>query len=163
MQDTRQIEILIKGGKTETTPKEQQVEQDNDALNNAESNDELSNIIGNQVFEYMKNELVNIAQYEINKHYTLADDYKGRQSLGVALNITKKAISVGTSIYKGFQWGGPLGAAVVAVEQGITLSIQIAQNYETQRIELQNMEFKLSFSRERAGYSLTDGSVGRNK
>lgn len=120
--------------------------------------------------DQIKGMVINEAKYQINMHYNLTDDYLGQQRLNIALNVVEKVASIGLSIYTGAKLGakaGPWGAVAGGLIAG-TLSIaslgqQINHNYEQERIRLNQMDANLSFNRQRAGYSLTAGSIGENR
>lgn len=113
--------------------------------------------------ERIKGVVVDEFHYQLDKYYYLNDNYLGQQSKNIATNMISRGVSVGKSVAGGFVVGGPAGAAVMAVVEGIKLGQDIYHNYEKQRIKLKQMDEQLSFNRERAGFSLTAGVTGVNK
>jgi len=118
----------------------------------------------------VKNMAINEAKYQINKYFMLTNDYLGQQSMNIALNVINKALDFGTTIYFGAKMGakaGPAGAiAGVVLAAGVSIIStvqQISHNYEQERIKLNQMDAQLQFNRQRAGYSLTAGSIGENR
>ena len=118
----------------------------------------------------VKGMVINEAKYQINKYFQLTDDYLGQQNLNIALNVVNKVWNTGLSVFAGAKVGasaGPIGAVAGAVLMASVSTIgtlqQISHNYEQERIKLNQMNVNLSFNRQRAGYSLTAGSIGENR
>lgn len=106
---------------------------------------------------------INEAKYQLNKYFRLTDNYLGQQNMNIALGIVNRVANFGLSVASGFMIGGIPGAIVTA---GIDITkniLEIAHNYEQENINLQKMDNQLQFNRQRAGYSLTSGSIGENK
>lgn len=119
-------------------------------------------VLLHEAYNYAKEELVQIANYELNKHFSLKDDYIAQRNLSIAKSIISKGASMGTAIASGFATGGIVGGAAAIAGATATLGIEIAQNYDQENVRLRQMNAQLEFSRQRAGYSLTSGSVGEN-
>lgn len=113
--------------------------------------------------EELKQIAISEATYEIGKYMRLTDNYFGQQNLNIAKNIVNRASNIGMSIAGGFVVGGPFGAIAAAAVSAVNLGVDIYQNYDQQNIRLRQMDTNLSFNRQRAGYSLTAGSVGENR
>ena len=119
----------------------------------------------------LKNIVVGEAKYEINRYFQLNDDYFGQQNMNIALNVMNKVVDVGSSIYTGAQLGysvGGVAGAVVGAIVGAGVSavstlMEVDRNYNRQTITLNKMDAQLQFNRQRAGYSLTAGSIGENR
>lgn len=138
------------------TPKEKSKGNDKSNLTS------VTTVLLHEAYNYAKEELVQIANYEISKYFSLKDDYIGQRNLSIAKNVISKGSSMGTAIASGFATGGVIGGAVAIVGTTATLGIEIAQNYDQESIRLRQLNAQLEFSRQRAGYSLTSGSVGEN-
>lgn len=123
-----------------------------------------------KAYNQAKGIVIGEAKYQISKYFQLTDNYLGEQDLNVALNVIGKVWEVGLSIYAGIKIGkkyGPAGAiAATAIAVGATVvntAMQVAHNYEQERIQLNQMNAQLEFNRQRAGYALTAGSIGENR
>ena len=66
------------------------------------------------------------------------------------------------SIATGFMIGGPVGAVAMGSLNIASQGLGVFKAIDQQNIKLAQLDEQLGFTRERAGYSLTDGSVGRN-
>lgn len=118
----------------------------------------------------IKSITVDEVMYQLHKYYELSDNYLGRQNMDISLDIINKAWNIGTSMVFGAKlgskagWAGAIvGAAIAGGISAIQLSQQVSHNYEQQNIRLTQMDAQLSFNRQRAGYSLTAGSIGENR
>lgn len=160
MADTREIVITIKGSGETTT---QTDKPDNPNPKDSSNIKKSTSILLNQTYQRLKSEISSEVNYEIDKHFRLSDNYIGQRNFNNAKQVINKAVSFGTSIATGFAIGGPVGAVGAFVVQTISLGIDIYQNYDQENINLRQMEAQLSYTRERAGYSLTSGSIGENK
>lgn len=136
-----------------------------DAVNTAV----LSNMIKRTAKQFL-NMTIGETKYQLNKYFNLTDNYLAKQDLNIALNIINKVWDTGASIYAGIKVGsaaGPAGSvvgAILAASVSLVSTVQqINHNYEQQQINLNKMDVQLQFNRQRAGYSLTAGSVGENR
>ena len=107
-------------------------------------------------------------KYQINRHFRLTDDYISQQNLNIALGVvskTKNAALGALGTFKALGGGGAgiLGAITAAGIAVVQTGVQIVHNYEEEKLRLNKMNAELSFNRQRAGYSLTAGSVGENR
>lgn len=165
MPETRRIVITIRHGKgkrpTPSSPKptpspkaKRVVEDKGTSIGTA--------VLANQVYENVKAMLKQTAEYEIGKYFDTKNDYVSKRDLSEALTYINMASSIATAAYVGFQTGGPVGAAIGA---GLVLSHQALNAslaLERQRMAVERADAQLSFSRDRAGFSLTAGSRGEN-
>ena len=101
--------------------------------------------------------------YFIQRHFQLADDYQGQRSYVRAKNVILKSVSIGTSGVAAFATLGPAGAAVAVGIAVSSVVVDIANNYIDQADTIRKMDAQLSYTRVRAGYSLTAGSVGEDR
>lgn len=138
--------------------------------NNSELNTAVMALLLKKAVNQVKSISINEAIYQLHKYFQLTDDYLGRQNMDIALNIINKVWDVGVSIYAGAKigskagWAGAVfGAALAAGVSGVQIAQQISHNYEQERIRINQMDMQLSFNRQRAGYSLTAGSIGENR
>ena len=107
--------------------------------------------------------LLSEALYEVNKYFDLTDNVEGKRNLNIAMGIVHRGTNVLTSTLIGAQIGGVPGAVVGFVASSINEAINIYQGYDQQNIQLRQLNTQLEYTRERAGYSLTSGSIGENK
>lgn len=122
----------------------------------------VTSVLLHEAYNYAKQEVISIASYEINKYFTLTDDYIGQRNLSVAKSVISKAVGIGTTIGAGFATGGVVGGAIAIIGSGVTLATDIYQNYDNERIKLMQQNAQLAYSRQRLGYSLTSESIGEN-
>ena len=107
--------------------------------------------------------LLSEALYEVNKYFDLTDNVEGKRNLNIAVGMVHRGATVLTSTLIGAQIGGVPGAVVGFVASSINEAINIYQGYDPQNIQLRQLNTQLEYTRERAGYSLTSGSIGENK
>ena len=108
-------------------------------------------------------DVYNTAMDYANFNLMVADDYRGQRLLAHA----KTAVSIGSrlvgSTAVGWAIGGLPGAvagfAISVAEQGIDM----AKNLRDQDFQLSVTNKELDFSRVRAGYAITSGSIGEDK
>lgn len=148
----------VPGKKTTPKPPEQGNSQNEDRSNLSS----MSTILLHEAYRYAKQDIMKVAQYELSKYFNLRDDYIGQRNMNVAKNVISKTVGMGTAVAGGFMVGGPIGATIAAVGTMATLGIEIAQNYDQENIRLRQMNAQLSYSRQRAGYSLTSDSIGED-
>lgn len=122
----------------------------------------FSTYIKNEALSYAKDIIKSQTEFYINRYFNLTDDYIGQRNTNIAKNIINKSITGLTTIATGFAMGGPIGASIAAVGFALTLGLDIANNYIEQGDKLRQMNYQLDFSRVRAGFSLTSGSIGEN-
>lgn len=111
----------------------------------------------------IKGLVVSEANYQINKHFTLTDNYLGQQNLNIALNVINKVWNTGLSIYTGYKVAGVPGAVAAAGVSVLSIAQQIYHNYEQEKINISKMNAQLKFNRQRSDYSLTAGARGENR
>lgn len=107
--------------------------------------------------------LLSEALYEANKYFDLTDNVEGKRNLNIAVGMVHRGATVLTSTLIGAKIGGVPGAVVGFVASSISEAINIYQGYDPQNIQLRQLNTQLEYTRERAGYSLTSGSIGENK
>lgn len=129
-----------------------------------------SSVLANQVFQYIKQQVVTEAKYQINKYFVTHDDYVGQRNMNIALGLVGDAVSFGSSIASGAITGsvfGPVGTAVGAVvgamTSALTKGIGVYNTLDSQSLLVSQNNAQLAFTRQRSGYSLTSGSTGENK
>ena len=113
--------------------------------------------IGNSV----KNVTIGYATYAINRNFKLTDNYLGQQNLNIAKSIAGKFEKIGMATASGAMMGGGVGAIAALVVSTITTAIETG--FDVWNIQLRQMDAQLQYSRQRAGYSLTAGSIGENR
>lgn len=118
--------------------------------------------VARSAISYVKNLVVDSAEYAINRNFQLTDDYIGKRNVSIAINMVNRVSQLGMSIATGFMIGGPVGAVVGGVGNVAIQGLGVFKAIDQQNIKLAQLDEQLGFTRERAGYSLTDGSVGRN-
>lgn len=165
MADLRQVEVIFKVGGGETAEKKPSEKIKSGTKNKVQEQktDYVGATLVSQAWGYVKADITKIANYEINKWFSLNDDYIGQRNLTNALNVVNRAKNTAASIAAGIVLGGAVGGVIAAVGSFITLGIDIAQNIDRQNIALRQMDAQLSYQRQRAGYSLTSGRIGEDK
>lgn len=123
------------------------------------------NVIAYQAYSLVKQQIKTMAMYEINKYFSLTENYTAQQNMNNALTAISKVASFGTTVVGGAMTGsalGPYGAAagaiVAAVGWTVNESIQVYQRFDQQRRDLATMNTQSQFQLTRMG--LVDG--GRN-
>ena len=157
----KEIIIRIVNDTTGSTTEESgtQEEVKTSTTSKQKSSNILANITAKSIYDRYKGYAVQVVNYEINKYMNLSDSYMASQNLDIAKNISGKLLSIGMA----YIIGGPVLGTLNLIGQVIGTGIQTYQNYDQERIKLRQMEKQLSYSRERAGYSLTSGSIGENR
>ena len=117
----------------------------------------------NKGVSYLENVLVGEVKYQINRYFSLTDNYLGQQDLRIALSVLNKIGGIVSSTIMAGSVAGPAGAIITLIGSLTTTAQSIYHNYDQQIIQLAKMNAQLEFNRERSGYSLTAGSRGENK
>lgn len=118
----------------------------------------------------LKGVLINNTVKHVNWYYKMHDNYIAQEQLNIATGIIGKAASAGATIM-GFATvgaaagpvGAVVGAAIGTAVAGINIGLDIYGNYIRERLQLTQLDNQLAYNRERAGYSLTAGSIGENR
>ena len=164
MDDLRRVEVVFK---TEVSSEPQKPSEKIKAGTKnkvqTQKTDYVGSVVVNQAWNIVKQGITQIGNYEINKWFSLNDDYIGQRNLNNALNVISKAKNIGMTVAGGFVVGGPIGAAVAGLGSLILTGIDVAQHIDRQNLQLRQMDAQLQYQRQRAGYSLTSGRVGENK
>lgn len=100
--------------------------------------------------------------YEINKYFDLTDNVEGKRDLHIAMGMINRVKNFAGQVVAGSYFGVP-GAVIGFASASINEAISIYQGYDQQNIQIRQMNTQLEYTRERAGYSLTSGSIGENK
>lgn len=148
--------VNTKTGKPKTQDKVQEEAKASNIVNHAFKNYVVSQ--AKQVVGLVANEVL----YEINKYYTLTDNVEGKRDLNIALGLIHRGGQIVGPTIAG-SYFGPVGA-VIGFGVGIGREvISLYQGYDQQNIQLRQLNTQLEYSRQRAGYSLTSGSIGEDK
>lgn len=170
MAEQREIVITIKNETGGSVREEsQQVAQGQEI--NSDLTREVAgiSIMANKMFDNAVQMTKNIAMYQIERKFALTDDYIGQRNFNVAratiglaagfIQSTASSAAIGATF-------GPAGAIIGAViGAGIDIAqnvISAAQTIDQQNINIAQINNQLSYSRQRAGFSLTSGSIGEN-
>ena len=115
-------------------------------------------------------EMIAWADYEIDKSFSLKDDYIGQRRMALAEFQIQGAVAgiqkvAGYSI-QGAIAGGPIGALFGAMV-GVAMRAQQVdrsnkQGNEQQNINIAQMNVQLQYTRRRAGWSLNAASIGED-
>lgn len=117
--------------------------------------------LGERALKQAANTVVQNADFLIERSYYLKDDYIGQRTYNEAkaaiTGIAQDAASIAS-------WSslGPAGLAVGALLTVGSRAIGFAKNVDAQNLRLKQMDATLQFGRQRAGFSLSGGSVGEN-
>lgn len=160
MASKRIIEVRIHGQLKEKTNKS---EPKNDIDSDLNIDNLFDNVIVNQVASELRSQLSEMAIYGINRHLELTDNYMGQRYLKAGLDVIGRSMSFGKAVYAGAKTGGVVGAILGAVFSIGDMTFDIVKNYDQQNILLKQMDKQLQYQRQRAGYSLTSGSIGENR
>lgn len=149
--------INTKTGEVKTP---QKVKQDNS--NTSLVNHALNNYVLGQA-KKVGQILLSEALYEINKYYDLTDNVENKRDLHIAINMIHRGANFIGATLAGAKIGGVPGAVIGFGVSAVNEAINIYQGYDQQNIQLRQLQTQLEYTRERAGYSLTSGSIGENK
>lgn len=122
-------------------------------------------VLLNQAYQYTKTAVKSIVSYQINRYFSLTEDYKSEQILSNTLNIIGKVSALGSAIGAGAITGsaaGPVGTAIGAVvgAAGWTINeaIQGVHRFDQVGIQLNQMRYDVAFAKTKLG--LIDGGKG---
>lgn len=171
MAEGKEIVIRIVKDAKEETAKKTDSTGDKSKKPTDDAEDNFLGVLIYRAAKQLKGTIISEIKYQQNKYYSLQDDYLGQQNMEIALNVVEKVWSVGLNIYTGAKLGYKLGSGYGAVAGAVIAAgvstvqtyQQVAHNYEQERIKLNQMQAQLDFTRQRAGYSLTAGSIGENR
>lgn len=171
MEDTRDIKITIVNESMSDLPAdkgEDEASKQKEDLNNSKlSNGIFRKIAPSITSIYLINQSESLikqtATYALNEYMSLTDNYVAQNNSSIAMSVMSRSTTILTSMIGAGATLGPVGLAVSAVIQGVTLGVDILKNYHNQTTSVRVSENNLNYQRVRAGYSLTAGSVGENK
>ena len=130
----------------------------------------ISSALAYKAFKNTVSQVKTIATYEIDKSFTLSDDFESKRDFHIALSILEKAGNIATSTFAGAMLGsagGPVGTVVGAVVGFVgsvgNEAISVYQSYNQQDITMKQRNEQLKYTRQRAGFSLESGSIGENR
>lgn len=117
--------------------------------------------LGEKALKQVANMVVQNTDFLIERSYYLKDDYIGQRRYNEAKSVVSGLASDAMSIAAWSQFG-PAGLAIgTALTVGSRI-IDFAKNADAQNLKLKQMDATLQFGRQRAGFSLSGGSVGDN-
>ena len=135
--------------------------------NNVDSSMSIENLLENvavhRAVSEISSQAVEMAMYALDRHLQLTDNYIGERYVKAGKEVIGKTISIGSSIAMAFFSGGVIGAALAAVVAIGSTAFDVFKNFDQQNIMVKQMNSQLEYQRQRAGYSLTSGSIGENK
>lgn len=100
--------------------------------------------------------------YRIARSFYLKDDYIGQRNYQVAKAEILAVLGYAGVIGANIRHGNYAGAITYAIAAPVSNLLSYSHKIEEQNLTIKRMEATLDFSRQRAGYSLTSGSVGEN-
>ena len=115
-------------------------------------------IVVQQAYNKAKAALKREAMYEINKYFSLTENYKAQQDMNNTLATIEKVTGFGTAVIAGAMAGGPGGAVVGALAYVGSEIIQTYQRFDQQNRNLATMNVESTFQLTRMG--LIDGGRG---
>ena len=130
----------------------------------------ISSALAYKAFRTTVSQVKSIATYEIDKSFTLSDDFESKRDFHIALNILGKVGNVATSTFVGAKLGsagGPVGAIVGAVVGFVgsvgNEAISVYQAYNQQDITMKQRNEQLKYTKQREGFRLESGSSRENR
>ena len=152
--DTRTIKVVI-------TSKDDKAKNPNPEKKSEEEKEEgrgqwqrLGSWLAHQAFNTVKSQIEAEANYEISRYFTIYDDVAGERNLAMAkAYINHIAGPV----------GGFAGAMLAGSVAGVGMALEARRALEQQDLRIAQAEAQLGYTRQRAGWSLTAGSIGENK
>lgn len=100
--------------------------------------------------------------YGANYYLRAKNDYQGQQNINIAANILQKGMSTGLMVMGSWSLG-PVAGVMATIVAGAKIGFDIYKNYNEQNFMLEQQQTELDYSRVRAGFSLTGGSIGEDK
>ena len=173
MADERKIVIVLRteGGNGSATGAAEEQEQESPAeLSSKSTKIAIAAMAAKQILSTAVSEGLQWANYEIDKNLNLDDNYIAQREKNIALQLIGKAGSFASTIFGGATAGaivgGPIGAAIGAtlgLVQAVSSTVrENIQSYEQQDIMLRQMDAQLSYTRQRAGWSVSAASIGED-
>lgn len=106
---------------------------------------------------------LNMTEYALDYSLKASGNYQGQLTVNRAKTIINTTTSSITKVAGAFLTGGPVVGTITAVLTGVKMGFDAfkARNEQQYKIDQQNNE--LSFSRVRAGYAYSDGSIGGDR
>lgn len=175
-EDTRNIVITIKSetASAESTPKDPdkpETPNDDDGKDGKEGKTDVAllSIVANQAYRYVKQAITSEATYEINKYFTLVDDYETQNDVNNALSLIGTGMSIVSATVSGAILGakaGPVGAivgGVVGFVGSVGNSFLTAYRaVDQQSIAMRQANAQLAYTMSKRGASISNGSIGEN-
>lgn len=118
--------------------------------------------LGERALKQAASAALNAADWAITRSFYLKDDYIGQRRYAEA----KQTISAMAQDVASIASWASLGPIGLAVGTAVTIANRAASYYKSmdaQSLQLKQMEATLGFNRQRAGYSLSSGSVGEEQ
>jgi hypothetical protein len=176
MSDIRSVEIVIrqKGSSSKNTATAEQAAYDPSSEIDMvspdasySSFDEFKKVVNYTIAGVsIKNTAENIVKrtdYAITRYFKLNDDYIGQRNYNDAKNVLGKIASTAAFAASATAVFGPIGGIVSIVSSVVSTGVDIIGNYVQTYDEMNKVNAQLSFTRVRAGYSLTAGSTGEDR
>lgn len=183
MNESKEIIITIKGAPQPSSPggqpgvpaTPQNVKPEENAKESAAESQQALTTVVVQLAERALSQVVNMAvgtaDYYITRSLVLKDDYAGQRDYQIIKSVIGGVASDVGSVagwtVAGFKMGQApgavvglvLGTAVTALSRGLDYAKQMQQ----QELQIRLLNQTLEFNRQRAGYSLSSGSVGEDR
>lgn len=170
MADTREIVITIKKEETKLPSPTEKALGDDKKEETPTGVTSAMNILANQVYQRMKASVITEAKYQVNRYFSTRDDYIGQRNAQNALTAISHGMALGASVLAGMKVGlvggavgMGVGALVGASIYGVSSAVGIYNTLDQQALNVSQRNATLQFSRERAGWSLTSGSIGEGR
>lgn len=115
--------------------------------------------LGERALKQAASAALSAADWAITRSFYLRDDYIGQRNYAEA----KQTISAVASDIASIASWASLGPVGIAVGTAMTIGNRIFSYYKSmdaQSLQIKQMDATLDFNRQRAGYSLSSGSVG---
>lgn len=164
-EDSRKIVIEIKESSSGSKPNPSTPGNTNTTVSESTiSGGDIAKVMfSHQVVNGVKNQVVQVAEYEFNKHFTLSENYMLENTYKQAKSYIKGAVSFGSSLVAGYMMGGGgvtglIGATLFGSLNLVSTGIRYSQSREQQAISIAETNYNTNFSAERLG--LSSGSRG---
>ena len=174
MADTKEVKIILEtidgsGGGTSNEEERADTKATKATSSGKSTGYRAFQTLGLMAISTAASEAISWANFELDKHFDLKDDYIGQRNLNIATQAVNWGISSASTIASATLMGasfGPVGAAIGAALGTATVAVRTArsnmQAMEQQTIGLNKMEAQLDYTRQRSGYSLKAASIGEN-
>ena len=116
-----------------------------------QTKDLAMNVLVNQAYRNAKDALIKTVEFNLNRYFTMHEDYMNENTYNNAKAAIGKMASFGTTVAAGAMMGGPIGASVAAIGWGVNQAMAEKSTMSQYYQGLNSTNMETSFNRTRAG------------